>query len=109
MTRSVLVSFNPSTEERLGTIQQSSPESVDGVLARAVTGFRSEWSKDSPLRAQALFAWAAAIEEQRDSLAAFLTQETGKILAYKFSGIGRTRGIEGIEQFTEVKHINWQG
>jgi len=26
---------------------------------------------------------------------------------FKWSGIGRTRGIEGIEQFTELKHINW--
>ncbi|MGH7754986.1 MAG: aldehyde dehydrogenase family protein [Vulcanimicrobiaceae bacterium] len=25
------------------------------------------------------------------------------------SGLGRTRGIEGIEQFTLLKHINWQG
>ena len=26
---------------------------------------------------------------------------------FKQSGLGRTRGIEGIEQFTELKHINW--
>jgi acyl-CoA reductase-like NAD-dependent aldehyde dehydrogenase len=26
---------------------------------------------------------------------------------YGASGLGRTRGIEGIEQFTELKHINW--
>jgi acyl-CoA reductase-like NAD-dependent aldehyde dehydrogenase len=26
-----------------------------------------------------------------------------------FSGLGRTRGIEGIELFTQLKHINWQG
>lgn len=25
------------------------------------------------------------------------------------SGLGRTRGIEGLELFTELKHINWQG
>jgi betaine-aldehyde dehydrogenase len=24
------------------------------------------------------------------------------------SGIGRTRGIEGVRQFTEVKHVNWE-
>jgi acyl-CoA reductase-like NAD-dependent aldehyde dehydrogenase len=26
---------------------------------------------------------------------------------FKQSGVGRTRGVEGIEQFTELKHINW--
>jgi len=26
---------------------------------------------------------------------------------FKESGLGRTRGVEGIEQFTELKHINW--
>ncbi len=26
---------------------------------------------------------------------------------FKQSGLGRTRGVEGIEQFTELKHINW--
>lgn len=26
---------------------------------------------------------------------------------YGESGVGRTRGIEGVEQFTELKHINW--
>jgi hypothetical protein len=25
------------------------------------------------------------------------------------SGPGRTRGIEGLELFTELRHINWQG
>jgi betaine-aldehyde dehydrogenase len=25
------------------------------------------------------------------------------------SGLGRTRGIEGLELFTELRHINWQG
>jgi acyl-CoA reductase-like NAD-dependent aldehyde dehydrogenase len=27
----------------------------------------------------------------------------------KHSGLGRTRGVEGLELFTELKHINWQG
>jgi acyl-CoA reductase-like NAD-dependent aldehyde dehydrogenase len=27
---------------------------------------------------------------------------------FRESGLGRTRGIEGIEQFTELKHINWE-
>lgn len=26
----------------------------------------------------------------------------------KQSGIGRTRGVDGLRQFTEVKHINWE-
>jgi betaine-aldehyde dehydrogenase len=25
----------------------------------------------------------------------------------KHSGLGRTRGVEGIRQFTEAKHVNW--
>jgi acyl-CoA reductase-like NAD-dependent aldehyde dehydrogenase len=24
------------------------------------------------------------------------------------SGIGRTRGIDGLRQFTELKHVNWE-
>ncbi|HTW82885.1 MAG TPA: aldehyde dehydrogenase family protein [Candidatus Sulfotelmatobacter sp.] len=27
----------------------------------------------------------------------------------KHSGLNRTRGVEGLELFTELKHINWQG
>lgn len=26
----------------------------------------------------------------------------------KQSGIGRTRGVDGLRQFTEAKHINWE-
>ncbi|MEA2270957.1 MAG: betaine-aldehyde dehydrogenase, partial [Solirubrobacteraceae bacterium] len=24
------------------------------------------------------------------------------------SGLGRTRGLEGVRQFTETKHVNWE-
>lgn len=72
---------NPSTEEVYGHAPDCSPQQLDEAMNAAQGAFAS-WSIDERVRQQALHDIAAVIEANTDSLAATLTSEQGKPLAW---------------------------
>lgn len=69
--------INPTTEESMGSIPQSTPGDVDSAVAAARDAFEG-WSRTSrEQRASLLRAIAAGLEERADEVAATISAELG--------------------------------
>ena len=73
---------SPVTGEELGSVDEATPDELDGAVAAAANGFeRGEWRRDARARQDALLAWAAALARRSDELVDLLVRETGKVIA----------------------------
>ncbi len=86
---------NPATGEVVREVALSSAGMVDAAVARAVAAAPA-WANTPPLRrARILFAFKAWIEENRDRLAAVITEEHGKTFDDARGEV--QRGLEVVE------------
>lgn len=77
---SLLDVYNPADQELLGSVPESSPETVDRAL-EAARRAQPAWEKLPPIaRAQHLKVIARKLRENRETLAQTITREQGKVL-----------------------------
>jgi acyl-CoA reductase-like NAD-dependent aldehyde dehydrogenase len=75
-------SIDPATGEVIGQFANGGTQEADAAIAAARQVFdRTTWAQDARLRQDVLLAWAAALDAQREPLAALLTRENGKAIA----------------------------
>jgi betaine-aldehyde dehydrogenase len=75
-------SFDPATDERIGTYADASREDAAAAIAAAVRTFRdSDWKENRQLRAKVLNQIADRFEARRDDLIRILSLENGKVNA----------------------------
>ena len=74
-------STNPATGETVGAVAATTPGQLEEIVARSAEAFlSSRWAKDATLRQNALWAWANALEREREDFVALLVRETGKVV-----------------------------
>jgi len=94
-TGSRLPVFNPATGERIREVPMASRAEVDAAVAAAQAAWPA-WSQLPPVRrARVLAAFLALLNEERDALAALITEEHGKVFSDAQGEV--TRGIEIVE------------
>jgi malonate-semialdehyde dehydrogenase (acetylating)/methylmalonate-semialdehyde dehydrogenase len=87
--------FNPASGEQLGRVALAAAGDVDMAVAAAATA-QVAWGATPVLRrARVLRRFLGLLEQQRDSLAAAITREHGKVLSDARGEV--TRGIEQVE------------
>ena len=79
-TREVFDDINPATLESLATIQIAGPEDVNRAVEAAEAGFKVWSGIPAPKRAEMLFRAARILQERKEKLAVFMTEEMGKVL-----------------------------
>ncbi|MDD3874154.1 MAG: aldehyde dehydrogenase family protein [Methanosarcina sp.] len=79
-TREVFDDINPATLESLATIQIAGPEDVNRAVEAAEAGFKVWSGIPAPKRAEVLFRAARILQERKEKLAVFMTEEMGKVL-----------------------------
>ncbi len=72
--------INPATLEPIAKLQKASVDDVQHAVESAEEAFDSWSSTPAPLRGKILFRAAQMLEERKEELAPFMTQEMGKIL-----------------------------
>ena len=76
-----VTTVNPATGEPLASYEETGPEELDGILAKANSA-AAAWRRTPPAeRADALRKLARALRDDRDELALLATREMGKPLA----------------------------
>ncbi len=87
--------FDPATGEVTARVRFGTAADVDAAVAAAARAFPS-WAETPPLRrARVLFRFRDLIESHRESLAALITAEHGKVLEDARGEV--TRGLEVVE------------
>ena len=87
--------YNPSTGAHARDVLLASASEVDSAVAAAKAAFPS-WADSSPLRrARIMNAFLALLQHNRDTLAATITAEHGKVFSDAQGEV--TRGIEIVE------------
>ena len=87
--------FNPATGEVARQVILATTDDVDNAVASAATAFPA-WSDMPPVRrARVLARYLALLNQHRDTLAALITSEHGKVFSDAQGEV--TRGIEIVE------------
>ncbi|MEP7303871.1 MAG: CoA-acylating methylmalonate-semialdehyde dehydrogenase, partial [Caldimonas sp.] len=87
--------FNPATGAVARQVTLASPAEVDGAVAAAKAAFPA-WADTPPLRrARVLNAFLGLLNQHRDTLAAMITSEHGKVFSDAQGEV--TRGIDIVE------------
>jgi betaine-aldehyde dehydrogenase len=77
-----LDSIDPATGEAIGQFADGGADEADAAIAAARHVFdRTTWAQDARLRQDVLLGWAAALDNERETLATLLTRENGKAIA----------------------------
>jgi len=77
-----LDSIDPATGEAIGQFADGGANEGDAAIAAARHVFdRTTWAQDARLRQDVLLGWAAALDNERDTLATLLTRDNGKAIA----------------------------
>jgi malonate-semialdehyde dehydrogenase (acetylating)/methylmalonate-semialdehyde dehydrogenase len=94
---------NPATGEFLAHVPLSGAEDVDGIVGGASEAAR-EWGSESPLRRmRAVFRLREVLNENREEIAALVTQDMGKTIADARGEVAR--GIESVEAACGLLHV----
>jgi malonate-semialdehyde dehydrogenase (acetylating)/methylmalonate-semialdehyde dehydrogenase len=87
--------YNPATGEAVRQLQLASAEDVNAAVAAAKAAFPA-WSDAPPLRrARVIFKFLELLNQHRDTLAAMITAEHGKVFTDAQGEV--TRGIDIVE------------
>ena len=87
--------FNPATGEVARQVELASAEDVDAAVSAARAAF-PQWADTPPIRrARVLFKFLELLNQHRDTLAAMITSEHGKVFTDAQGEV--TRGIEIVE------------
>ncbi len=95
--------YNPATGEVTGELDLASAATVDEVVKVAHEASRA-WAQTSlTRRAQVLFAFRELVNQRKETIAALITAEHGKVLSDAVGEV--TRGLEVIEFACGIPHL----
>ncbi len=92
-----LASVNPATGETIAAVRQTTPETYEKVLEKAVEAFRSWRMTPAPKRGQVIRDLSDALRESKEPLGELVSLEMGKIRA---EGIGEVQEMIDICDFS---------
>jgi len=95
--------YNPATGQVSKTVTFGNAATVDNAVAAATTAF-AEWRHSSlTKRTQVLFAFRELVLQNKEKIAALITDEHGKVLSDAAGEV--TRGLEVVEFACGIPHL----
>ncbi len=95
--------FNPATGKVTKTVAFADAETVDRAVTAATEAF-AEWRHSSlTKRTQVLFAFRELVQQNKEKIAALITDEHGKVLSDAAGEV--TRGLEVVEFACGIPHL----
>ena len=95
--------YNPATGKVSKTVAFGTAATVDSAVAAATTAF-AEWRHSSlTKRSQVLFAFRELVLQNKEKIAALITDEHGKVLSDAAGEV--TRGLEVVEFACGIPHL----
>ena len=95
--------YNPATGKVTKTVAFGTAATVDSAVDAATTAF-STWRHSSlTKRTQTLFAFRELVQQNREKIAALITDEHGKVLSDAAGEV--TRGLEVVEFACGIPHL----
>jgi len=95
--------YNPATGKVSKTVAFGTAATVDSAVAAATTAF-AEWRNSSlTKRSQVLFAFRELVLQNKEKIAALITDEHGKVLSDAAGEV--TRGLEVVEFACGIPHL----
>ena len=95
--------FNPATGKVTKTVAFADAETVDRAVTAATEAF-TEWRHSSlTKRTQVLFAFRELVQQNKEKIAALITDEHGKVLSDAAGEV--TRGLEVVEFACGIPHL----
>ena len=95
--------YNPATGGISAKVNFATNQTVDQAVAVATKAF-AEWRHSSlTKRTQVLFSFRELVQQNKEKLAALITNEHGKVLSDAFGEV--TRGLEVVEFACGIPHL----
>ena len=95
--------FNPATGQICATVEFASRATVDKAVTVATDAFASWRHSSLTKRTQVLFAFRELVNQNKEKIAALITQEHGKVLSDALGEV--TRGLEVVEFACGIPHL----
>jgi malonate-semialdehyde dehydrogenase (acetylating)/methylmalonate-semialdehyde dehydrogenase len=95
--------FNPATGQICATVEFATPATVDKAVTVATEAFASWRHSSLTKRTQVLFAFRELVNQNKEKIAALITQEHGKVLSDALGEV--TRGLEVAEFACGIPHL----
>ena len=95
--------FNPATGQICATVEFASTATVDKAVTVATDAFASWRHSSLTKRTQVLFAFRELVNQNKEKIAALITQEHGKVLSDALGEV--TRGLEVVEFACGIPHL----
>ena len=95
--------YNPATGEVIGSVDFADIALVDQAVAVATEAFKTWRHSSLTKRTQVLFAFRELLNENKEKLAAIITEEHGKVLSDALGEV--TRGLEVVEFSCGIPHL----
>ena len=95
--------FNPATGQICATVEFASTATVDKAVTVATEAFASWRHSSLTKRTQVLFAFRELVNQNKEKIAALITQEHGKVLSDALGEV--TRGLEVVEFACGIPHL----
>ena len=95
--------YNPATGEVIGSVDFADSALVDQAVGVATKAFKSWRHSSLTKRTQVLFAFRELLNENKEKLAAIITEEHGKVLSDALGEV--TRGLEVVEFSCGIPHL----
>ncbi len=95
--------FNPATGGVTGTVAFANAATVDSAVDAATTAFATWRHSSLTKRTQVLFAFRELVQQNKEKIAALITDEHGKVLSDAAGEV--TRGLEVVEFACGIPHL----
>ncbi len=95
--------YNPATGEKTGVVDFADPALVDHAVGVATEAFKTWRHSSLTKRTQVLFAFRELLNENKEKIAALITDEHGKVLSDALGEV--TRGLEVVEFACGIPHL----
>jgi malonate-semialdehyde dehydrogenase (acetylating)/methylmalonate-semialdehyde dehydrogenase len=95
--------FNPATGQICATVEFATPATVDKAVEVATEAFVGWRHSSLTKRTQVLFAFRELVNQNKEKIAALITQEHGKVLSDALGEV--TRGLEVAEFACGIPHL----
>jgi malonate-semialdehyde dehydrogenase (acetylating)/methylmalonate-semialdehyde dehydrogenase len=95
--------YNPATGEVIGSVDFADIALVDQAVGVAMEAFKTWRHSSLTKRTQVLFAFRELLNENKEKLAAIITEEHGKVLSDALGEV--TRGLEVVEFSCGIPHL----
>jgi malonate-semialdehyde dehydrogenase (acetylating)/methylmalonate-semialdehyde dehydrogenase len=95
--------FNPATGKVTKTVAFADAATVDRTVAAATEAFTSWRHSSLTKRTQVLFAFRELVQQNKEKIAALITDEHGKVLSDAAGEV--TRGLEVVEFACGIPHL----